>query len=278
MKDERDLETRLAAWLHAAAPAPTPGLADRLLRRTGATHQRRAWSVWAVLAPALGAAAAVIVAVVLGLQLLGVPPGPPPVGSQPTIGTPATPTAVSSPSTSPTDVSSQSVSPTDVSSPSTPAAASTEPALSQSCPNATDGYTVDYPADWFANDEIQPRGQLDGVPACRYFAPRPFEALPNAGVPPTVAIGSQLVPEPPLVIGTLLSSRTRTVDGRAATAREYETGEGAFMLPGTLVYEYLIALDGGGFLLAGTDSTRDGDYAEHKRVLDLMLQTLEFTP
>lgn len=80
------------------------------------------------------------------------------------------------------------------------------------------------------------------------------------------------------MIGTLLSSRTTTVDGCAATAREYETGEGAFMPPGTLVYEYLIALDGGGFLLAGTDSTRDGDYAEHKRVLELMLQTLEFTP
>jgi hypothetical protein len=44
----------------------------------------------------------------------------------------------------------------------------------------------------------------------------------------------------------------------------------------TRVYEYLVVLDDGHVLRATTDSSREGDYAEHREVLDTMMETLRF--
>ncbi|MGH2380109.1 MAG: hypothetical protein ACRDG7_02685 [Candidatus Limnocylindria bacterium] len=57
-----------------------------------------------------------------------------------------------------------------------------------------------------------------------------------------------------------------------------ETTEAFFLPAGTRVYEYLVPLDDGDLLLVGTDSARDGDYDEHRRVLDLIMRTLELHP
>jgi hypothetical protein len=144
----------------------------------------------------------------------------------------------------------------------------------QRCTNDTDGYTVGYPSDWYANEEVPPSEGLDGIPACRYFASAPFEVRPNAGLPPTVAIDFQRVADEPPIGGTEISSEQVTVDGRDATVREHETTGDGFTPPGTMVYEYLIPIDGGEFLVVSTDSSRDGDYPEHREVLDLMMETL----
>ncbi len=45
---------------------------------------------------------------------------------------------------------------------------------------------------------------------------------------------------------------------------------------GTLVYEYLVPLEGGAVLRVTTDSI-EGDHAEERRVLDLMMKTIDFS-
>lgn len=69
-----------------------------------------------------------------------------------------------------------------------------------------------------------------------------------------------------------------TVGGRAAIVREYRIPEGFIgqEAPGSSIYEYLIRLDDGDTLVVRTDSERIGDYAAHKRVLDLMMGSLVF--
>ena len=96
----------------------------------------------------------------------------------------------------------------------------------------------------------------------------------NAGLPPSVAIDFQRVADEPPSGGTEISSEQMSVDGRDATVREFETTGDGFTPPGTRVYQYLISLDGGDVLVVSTDSQRDGDYAEHREVLDLMMETL----
>jgi hypothetical protein len=85
----------------------------------------------------------------------------------------------------------------------------------------------------------------------------------------------QRVPEPPPVIGQLVEERQVVIGGRPATVREFEAAE-PHLSAGSLVYQYLIQLDDGELLLVGIDSAQEvGDYAEHRQVLDLMMQTLE---
>lgn len=256
--DDRNLETRLTSWLLTAAPPASRDLTDRVLQLTAAMPQRGTWTMRFAL-PALAAAAVVAVAVVVGLQLGQINPGGiGPSGSGPS--TTATP--------SPTE--STTVQPTP--SPSSSAAAF------YPCPNSVEGYVVDVPQDWFANPEVAAPEGGDDIPACRYFAPAEFEVRPNAGLPPTVAIGFQPVDSIAPAGGTELSRRETTVAGRDALVREVETADGGFMPAGTLVYEYYISLDDGTYLWVSTDSTRDGDYAEHRAVMDQMMATLEIAP
>ena len=44
------------------------------------------------------------------------------------------------------------------------------------------------------------------------------------------------------------------------------------------MYEYYISLEDGRYLWISTDSSRDGDYADHKAVMDQMVATLEILP
>lgn len=247
MTDTIDLERRLRHTLHAVAPAPAADLADRLLEQTAQTPQRRSWlRGWAI--PALSAAAVAGVAIVIGLQLGGLVRGP---------------------------EGSMGIGPSGVPNPSPSGTAAAPPAGMTPCANPTDGYAVSYPADWYANPAIAAPEGLDPVAACRFFAEEPFEIRPNAGVPASVAITFQVVPDVRPAAGTLVAGEEQTtVGGHAALVREVETGAGAFMPAGTLIYEYFVALDEG-FLLVSTDSSRDGDYAEHTRMIDRMMETLQ---
>jgi hypothetical protein len=142
-----------------------------------------------------------------------------------------------------------------------------------------EGYAVEVPQDWFANPEVLAPEDGDDIPACRYFAPAEFDVRPNSGLPPTVAIGFQLVGAIAPVGGTELGSSETTVDGQDALVREVEVTEGGPFLPaGTLMYEYYVSLDDGGYLYVSTDSSRNGDYEDHKAVMDQMVETLEILP
>lgn len=253
-----DLERDLRRWLAAAAPLPPSDLADRIIRDTEATPQQHRWRSWLRAAIVLSAVAAFAVAVVVGIELARLlPPRTTHVADQPS----ATSRAV------------ESVTPWASSAPS--------PSVDvladwTECRNEVDRYSVSYPADWYANPAAPADEGTDGLAACVAFAPGPFELRPNAGVPPSVAIFFQLLAEAPPAAGKVLKEKSVMVDGREATVRELETGDGLFLPAGTRVYEYLVALDDGEVLQAATHSARVGDYREHREVLDRMLQTVQF--
>ena len=259
----RDLERQLARSLQAAAPVPAADLADRLLARTAGTPQHKRWWGGLRMAPALAAAAVVAVAVVVGLQLgtlLDRDVGPP-------VGT-AAPTAPARTGTpEPT--------------PSTPAPSPEVFPGGGTCTNPELGYTVAYPADWFANEAVAPDDEvLDPVPACGYFGREPIEVLPNAGLPPTVVVSfSRLTDVPPPSTGaTVISTEQVTVAGRPATVREDEEGvDSAFSTAGDRHYSYFVELADGDVLVVSTGSRGADDYEANKGIVDDMLRTLELS-
>jgi hypothetical protein len=257
-RDHSELEARLRPWLQAVAPLPSNDLANRVLQRAAAIPQRGAWTVRFAL-PALAATAVAAVAVVVGLQLGQI--GPIQIGPGSGSSATATPFATESTSPQPTPTPTASVPDT------------------YRCENGVEGYAVQVPQDWLANPEVIASEGGDDIPACRYFAPEEFEVRPNSGLPRTVAIGFQLVDAIGPAGGTELSSTEATVDGHDALVREVEATDGAPFLPaGTLVYEVYVSLDDGGYLYVSTDSSRDGDYEDHKGVMDQMMATLEIIP
>lgn len=262
-KSGRDLEQELRRSLHAAAPHPAPDMADRLLARTAAIEQRRGWGGLAFV-PALGAAAVVVVAVVAGIAFGDLLPRTDPPGVGP-----------SSVAVSPTPSPSVAPTPTPSQAPSAAPSAAVFPGGGV-CENESLGYTVGYPAGWYANEAIEPQDGLDGVEACQYFAEEPMEIRPNAGLPPTVAIvfsrGDEELPSS----GITISSEETTIAGRPATVTESEgTGDGPFFAEGDFSYGYQITLPDGRFLVASTYYANDGDYETHKLTLDQMMETLE---
>ncbi len=273
MSEERineQLERRLTRALHAAAPRPDPGLADRLLSRIAVEPQRRRWSGLSLVTGFAAAAAVVMLAVVVGLQVGRLLPNvePPPVGQSPSA-------APSVPGTPEPSVAPPSVSPSTSATPS-PAG--------QTCTNEELGFTVAFPADWWANEEISSDDPvMTPIAACTYFSEEPVEIQQNSQVPPTVAISAGLVDRP---IGEaepeyrVISSETATVAGRPATVEEVEwTADTVFIPAGTRRYAYEIQLVSGEVLSFTTSAAAPiGDaYAEHKRVLDAMMDSLELS-
>lgn len=265
----RDLEERLRRSLHATAPRPAPDLADRLLSRTAAVGQRRGWGRLAF-APALAAAAVVMIAVVVGLQLGNLLPRGGNIGSEPSA------TGIS-------PFSSGTASPEIASSPTPPSPSASEvlPNGNQ-CTNEEFGFTVSYPDDWWANEELVPEDPaLTPIPACSRFAEQPVELRPNAGVSDEVAIIVGLAEEP---LGDyqppyeIVESREATVDGRRATVEEgVWTEDMVFVAAGDRSYGYSIDLPSGQRLSFSTSSTATlGAYEDHKQILDRMMETLEF--
>ena len=68
----------------------------------------------------------------------------------------------------------------------------TQVAISLSPPTCTNeefGFTVSYPAGWWANEALTPEDPaLTPIPACTYFAEAPVELQPNAGLPAGIAV------------------------------------------------------------------------------------------
>jgi hypothetical protein len=263
-RDLRDLERRLVRTLESEAPRPDPRLAERLLARTAATRQRRGWFGVSTLGRALAATAVVLLAVAVGWGIGNLPRN---VG---VVSTSPSPTIAPEPSSSPT--ASPTASPT--------VSSTLEPSpTGQRCTNDTAGYSVEVPAGWFANEAVVPDDPvLDPIPACQYFGEEPMQLAPNAGLPPTVAIGFKLEAAETPPGGTVVATEELTVDDRPATVREVAAeGDGPFLADGDFVYTYFVEQPDGSVLTASTDTTRNGDYAGHKAVLDRMMETLEWS-
>lgn len=270
MNDElgRDLEARLVRSLHAAAPVPPPGLAERLLATTAMERQRGRWMRLPIM-PALAAAAVIVLAIVIGLGAGSLLPDGRGIGGP----APSESLAPSPPSASPTPSASAQRSAV----PSTTASEGSE------CTNDELRYTVRYPVDWWANERVEPAFESgDAIPACQYFAEEPVELSANADVPATVAVGfrheSQVTP--PSSGATTLSIEEVTVAGRPAIVREDEEGDSGapFSYPGQRRYTYFVELPDGSYLVAATSSREDGapgEYERHTDVLDQMMESLE---
>ncbi len=267
--DLRILESRLADALQEAAPQLDPGAAERLLARTAATAQRRGpWQAM-TFTGMLAVAAVVVLAVVTGFVLgnLGRAPIGGPDGNPTPSATSSAPTTTSSPSPTaeaPTERPSATAGPDAV-----------------RCTNELRGYSVAYPEGWHTNAEVQPEFS-DPIPACTYFSGQPMEIVPNAGLPPTVAISIERWTDTPTSSAGWedIFRRETTVAGLPAVVFEEEQTSDAgapFSAPGDRGYAYQVELPDGTVLVAGTSSRADGDYADHREVLDRMMATLELT-
>lgn len=272
-----DFERRLTGALHAAAPVPSPDVTERLLRSTVRVDQRRSWFASHHLFSAVAAAAVLGMAVIVGLQIGSLLPrtGGPAVGSP---SADVVPSDEPAPGSAEPSASAEPPATVTPASPSPPAPAAPD---AQRCDNPELGYAVSYPEDWFTNEAVAPDDPaLDPIEACRYFGEEPFEVAPNAGLPSTVAISfsRQAEAPPPSDGANVLSTEQVTVAGRPATVREFEgTVESLFFGAGDRAYEYLVELPAGDILQVSTTTDADGDYEEHKDVLDEMMETLELS-
>ena len=277
MKDDRisaDLERRIGSSLHAAAPLPAPDLADLVLQRTAATPQRGRSDVFG-LASSLALAAAAVAIVVIGLQLGGL------LGTDRDIG--------GEPSTAPTTPSASASAAPSASEPATPAPSPSPDGFpgALECTNEEFGFTVSYPADWWANEAVVPEDPaLTPIPACRYFAEEPVELQPNAGLPRGIAVIVDLAEESaggePTAGVEVIERRETDVDGQAATVEEREwTEDTLFQRAGDRNYAYLISLGDGRTLSVSTDTYTSGadsdTYAQHREILDEMMESLDFS-
>jgi hypothetical protein len=273
--DLHDLERGLSASLHASAPHAEPDLADRLLRRTAMVGQQRGF-FGLPLSAALAAAAVVVLAVALGLGLGYLIPRQDFVGgpSESPMPSPAS-TSTAPPSATPEPSDAPSADPS-------PSAAGFENA--NRCTNDEAGYSVDYPADWWANERVVPESPGTPIAPCVAFAEEPVELIPNSQLPPSVAISGGIT-EPPPEDATqpmeILSSRQTEVAGRAAEIVETRWTEDVFFFrAGDRLYEYRIELANGQTLVFSTHMNELFDaqaYAANMVVLDTMMETLEIS-
>ncbi len=162
-----------------------------------------------------------------------------------------------------------------------PSASASQPSGGQRCTNDRFGFTVAYPADWYTNAEID-QEFAEPTPACTYFGEQPMEIGPNAGVPPTVVITfARWTEVPPSGESWDVIFRDETEVARMPALvieEEQMSDAGApFSARGDRSYAYRVELPDGTVIVAGTRSTADGDYTEHRDVLDAMMATLELT-
>ena len=195
----------------------------------------------------------------------------------------ASPTGDASPTAEPSPTADAS--PTAEPSPTTEPSptAGDEQALGASCTNDELGLTVDYPRDWSTND--------GGVlAACSLFDPGPIDVEPNTEIPRDLAVvlhGSDRQyatyadagDEP----GTRqLERRETTVAGHDAVAMLLEATEDAPLLePGTRLYRWVVDLGvdemtAVSTMLAVTYDEGEPDFEEKRRILDAMVQGIEF--
>lgn len=144
-----------------------------------------------------------------------------------------------------------------------------------SCTNPEAGYTVEYPGDWYVNDE----GQLD---PCQVFDPEPLD-LPEQ--PRELSLGhAVLIRMEPIAfedatradLGAEVVEREDVeVDGRRAVRQE-RLGTGDALIPEDVaVTQYAVDVDGQ-TLLAVSYDIGEPAYERKVEVLDEMMASLTF--
>jgi hypothetical protein len=158
------------------------------------------------------------------------------------------------------------------------------PAGWERCTNATRGYSIAYPGDWYTTDVFD--GAQDPANACQWFSIDPFGPQGNVvpegwGYPLEVAIRGPfddlLAQEIDPGAADVLVEEELLVQGHRAVRLEFETLNDVLGENG-LHYEYLIELDAETTLIVHTTPTRDvaGVYADNKVVVDRAVGTLTF--
>ncbi len=146
--------------------------------------------------------------------------------------------------------------------------------LAQSCTNAEDGYSIQFPEGWFTNE-----GEV--VPTCRYFHPQAFE-VPEATEVFDLAVTVRVDDVPFTRVASegdslgerVLSREETTVAGHQAVRVEAESTGDALLPEGVRSYRYHVEVDDG-TLTATTHDVGDLDYEANKEILDEMMKTLE---
>jgi hypothetical protein len=146
--------------------------------------------------------------------------------------------------------------------------------LPQQC--VGDVFSIGFPEGWW----VHPADAKLGIEPCSFFAVEPFGAEREeddfglSGAQVSIWTGSGCRGS----FDVAIAERQLAIDGRRAFRHELERGEGG---PQPLALQYLVRLAGGvpcetsSWLVARTESDDPGDHAENRRILDLMLQSLD---
>jgi hypothetical protein len=161
-----------------------------------------------------------------------------------------------------------------------PSATTTPPAVrTANCTSINNGYTIEYPGDWFAES-------ADPVWSCALFDPQPFTLEPDTETP---LVAVQIYDERSITFDAAVTSLTdpasynvlrredTTVDGRPAVVLEtVQLTDDLLTAAGTYNYQYVVDRSGG-IVLAFTTGQPGSRYDQDRTVLDKMMASLRFT-
>jgi hypothetical protein len=186
-------------------------------------------------------------------------------------------------STSPTGLAATTGAPTSTAPPDTAPAttATTAPtspagALTETCRNGHDGFTLSYPAGWYTEQD-------NPLWRCSIFDPNRFVIDPDTEVPPTaVMVYVDLEPLARAVSSYTNAHLWRVLSQTATTAGDHRAVAIELVDKGEAMYEagtrqYIVLIDVGErtFVVETVDS--GNDYRLNKQVVDAMAQTLQVT-
>lgn len=159
--------------------------------------------------------------------------------------------------------------------------AETEPfAETDTCSNADEGWTVEFPETWWTNTAFT-HSSGEEVPACWTFSADEFDATDgrNSNNPASGAeVYLRLVPPPGMVgvSGEIASEDDVTVDAFEARRVEWRgTESDTTMDADDRLLQYVVELPDGVEFVAFADSTRTSDYDHAVEVLDGMMERID---
>jgi hypothetical protein len=143
-----------------------------------------------------------------------------------------------------------------------------------SCTNEEAGFRVDYPADWYTNDETGP------VQPCTFFDSEPFEVpVATEFFGAAVAVSRQPVAAEEILEGVdptreVLEREETEVAGQRAFRMEAESTGDGLLDAGVRYYQVVVAVNGESLILATYDLDEQ-DYERNREVVDEMADSLE---
>lgn len=159
--------------------------------------------------------------------------------------------------------------------------AETDPfAEMDTCSNADEGWTVEFPESWWTNTAFT-HSSGEEVPACWMFSADEFDATDgrNSNNPASGAeVYLRRVPPPGMVgvSGEIASEDDVTVDGFEARRVEWRgTDSDATMDEDERLLQYVVELPNGVEFMAFADSSRTSDYDHAVEVLDGMMERID---